>query len=85
MVMDIFAYIFKSGMDISVAVSQNFNSDTVQKSSAFSIVFFCVFTVVLRTVQFNNQFRSGTIKINDIVIEDFLSYKSNTEGLSVWF
>ena len=85
MIMNIITYILKFSMNISIAVSQNFNSKTVQKTGTFCIIYFCFFRIVLRTVQFNYQLCLRAIKIDNIMIQYFLSGKGNAKGLTIGF
>ncbi|MEY4530041.1 MAG: hypothetical protein RLZZ156_762 [Deinococcota bacterium] len=49
--------------DFLVGETNHFNAETLEKSSTFSVFYQTFWGVVVQTINFNNQFSRGTIKI----------------------
>ena len=72
-------------MDISVCVSDYFNSVVVQIFGSLIIIYGCILFIMLRSIQFYNQLCFRTIEIGNITTYYFLFCKSNAVGLSIRF
>ena len=65
MIVNIFANIAKTSMNIKVSVSQHQKAVFFQCFGTSFVICFCVRFIVLRTVNFNDKFCFGTKEIHD--------------------
>ena len=63
------------GLDVRIGKTQYFQAALFQIGSTLGILLHTFRTVMLRTIQFQHQFRSGAIKIYDIWRKDKLTAK----------
>ena len=70
-------------IDFVIGNADDFQAVAFQKSSSLGVVFDTSVLVMLRTVQFNNQFRFRTVEINDIFAQYLLPQKSDWIGAEI--